>query len=503
MVERGTGQRVGWQGHGVLRWVAFPLQGRNAAPDIRRGTKNLHGGKVRSRCTSLPAMTTLRPGQWLRCADSRAACRIEAPIGDGGQGEVYRVTLDGEPYALKWYHPVVLRIDATLRARLQVAIDHGAPSSSFLWPFELVTLPDGTGLGYLMRLRQPGYLKVQSVLSGEVRPGFRVLAMLGWQLTDALLALHSKGLTYQDLNAGNVFFDPRTGAIELCDNDNVDIDGAPSVMGGVWEFQAPEVVLRQAGPSRATDLHSLAVMLFRLLHLGHPLVGRCELEYPNLADPQVLRRVYGTHARFVFDPADERNRPLPERHGPVIGHWAIYPEALRRLFTRAFTQGLYDPLHGRVQETEWRRALRQLHDSVLACPHCGAQNFYDPQRLALGQRSFACWGCSTPLPAAPRRIGIRARGAKPGESPAHVVVLDDGAQLYAHHFGEPADASAHHARAGFEGGPEPALRNRARGPWRAWHAGAAAPVPVAPGERLALAPGLRVEFGQTVGEIKF
>src|SRR5699024_4243726 len=118
--------------------------------------------------------------------------------------------------------------------------------------------------------------------------------------------------------------------IEICDNDNVDIDGAPSVMGGVWEFQAPEVVLRQSGPSRVADLYSLAVMLFRLLHIGHPLIGRCELKYNNLADHAVLQRIYGTEARFVFDPADESNRPLPERHGPVIAHWAIYPKALRR-----------------------------------------------------------------------------------------------------------------------------------------------------------------------------
>ena len=160
-------------------------------------------------------MPALRPGQLLRCVDSQLACRVEVLIGEGGQGEVYRVTLDGRPYALKWYHPLALRVDRGLRQRLQVALERGAPTAEFLWPFELVTLPDGSGLGYLMRLRAESHLKIQSVLAGEVRPTFRVLATVCCRLTEALLALHTKGLVYQDLNAGNLFFDRSTGQIEI------------------------------------------------------------------------------------------------------------------------------------------------------------------------------------------------------------------------------------------------------------------------------------------------
>lgn len=447
-------------------------------------------------------MNSLQSGQLLRCVDSHATCRVEAMIGDGGQGEVYRVSLDGQAYALKWYNDVVLRIDAGLRRRLQVAIDHGSPSPAFLWPFELVTLQDGSRLGYLMRLRHPDYQKLQSILARQAWPGFRVLAMLGWQLTEALLALHSKGLIYQDLNGGNIFFDPASGLIEVCDNDNVDVDGAPSVMGGVWEFQAPEVVLRQTGPSRTTDLHSLAVMLFRMLHLGHPLIGRCELEHRNMADPKVLQRVFGTHACFVFDPADDRNRPLPERHGPVLAHWPIYPEALRQLFARAFTQGLFDPRHGRVQETEWRRAMRQLLDSVQPCPDCGAHNFYDPHRLASGAREFACWSCARPMSAAPLRIGIRARNARAGDPPAHVVVLAEGVRLFPHHLGEAADPASHRACAQVEWAERPLLGNRTRAAWQAWAPGSREAQAVEPGQSIALQPGLRLDFGRMVAEVK-
>lgn len=444
-------------------------------------------------------MATLQTGQPLRGALSALAPTVSGFIGEGGQGEVYRVDLGGQPYALKWYHERVLRVDRGLTNRLRVAIDRGAPSGKFLWPFELVTLPDGSSLGYLMRLRDPRFTSINNLLGGLVNPSFRILATIACLLTDAFLALHARGLAYQDLNAGNVFFRPETGDIEICDNDNVDVDGAPSVMGGVWEFQAPEVVLRRAGPSRATDLHSLAVMLFRILHFGHPLIGRRELLYENLAHEATMRRLYGTEAKFVFDPADDSNRPLPERHGPVLGHWAIYPQAVRELFTRAFTEGLHDPVHGRVQETEWRRAMSQLRDAVMTCPQCGAENFYDVRRISAKQLAFKCWNCAVEMPSTPLRMGIRRRGARPGDPPLHVVVLESGATLCCHHT-EGGSYEFDVPRAEVVAGDPPYLVNRSQGAWQAEHAGQG--VTVEPGASIPLTAGLRIVFGRAEAEVK-
>lgn len=443
-------------------------------------------------------MQTLKPGTALLCVESRQPCIIRELLGEGGQGEVYRVQVGGEDRALKWYNDLVLRVDRGLQRRLQLAIDMGAPSSHFLWPQELVAETAGRRFGYVMRLRQPGTVKVQALLSQEVRPSFRVVAFAAWQLTDALFSLHAKGLAYQDLNAGNVFLDPRRGTVEVCDNDNVDIDGAPSVMGGVMEFQAPEVVLRRAGPSRASDLHSLAVMLFRMLHVGHPLLGRRELEFTNLADPAVMRRLYGSEACFVFDPANTANGPLPDRHGPVLGHWSIYPGFLRELFTRAFTAGLHDPSQ-RVQESEWRRAMRRLHDSVQTCDACGAQNFHDPTRRSTGQAAFACWNCGRNLPTAPLRLGLRRRRAGGSEAPDHVVVLEDGAPLFADQIGH-AHVEPQVPVAQALGRPVPSLRNLTDIAWVARDEDGAHSV--APGEEVALRPGLSLQFGEVDGVVR-
>jgi eukaryotic-like serine/threonine-protein kinase len=445
-------------------------------------------------------MASLKIGQPLRGITSGLACRVDTFIGEGGQGEVYRIDLDGKPYALKWYNDQVLRMDRGLRHRLQVAIDRGAPSAKFLWPFELASLPDGSRLGYLMPLRRPGYTDLHSLFHETVNPSFRTLATMGCLLTDALFALHAKGLAYRDLNAGNVFFDQASGDIEICDNDNVDVDGAPSLIGGVREFQAPEIVLQQASTSRATDLHSLAVMLFKLLHIGHPLRGKRELDHPNLASDLATRRLYGSEAKFVFDPADDSNRPLPELHARVIGYWGIYPEFLRELFIRAFTEGLFDPAHGRVQETEWRRAMSRLRDSVQTCPGCGAGNFYDAKRVVARQSGFACWGCAAELPSAPPRLGIRRVGARHGEAPAHVVVLDRGAQLFAHHTA--ASEIDYAAPTGILEIDADRVRlvNCSRSNWSATRHGES--TTIAPEAAVELTNGLRIRFERTEGEIK-
>jgi hypothetical protein len=242
-------------------------------------------------------------------------------------------------------------------------------------------------------------------------------------------------------------------------------------------------------------------MLFRMLHVGHPLLGRRELQFANLADPAVMRRLYGAEARFVFDPADDSNRPLPEKHGPVLGHWAIYPQFLRELFTRAFTAGLYDP-SSRVQESEWRRAMRLLHDSVLTCPGCGAQSFHDPARGAAARAALACWHCGRALPATPPRLGLRRRSTSGGEGPDHVIVIEAGACVFADQLGlahlPPQAVAAEVTKP--RGQPLPCLSNLSGVPWTAVdHAGSRV---VPPGGEIGLAPGLRLHLGEVDGTVR-
>jgi predicted RNA-binding Zn-ribbon protein involved in translation (DUF1610 family) len=237
-------------------------------------------------------------------------------------------------------------------------------------------------------------------------------------------------------------------------------------------------------------------MLFRILHIGHPLIGRRAREFLNLIDERAIRRLFGTEARFVFDPADDSNRPLAEEHGPVVGHWALYPKFLTDLFTRAFTEGLYDP-SARVVETEWRRAMSRLRDSVTSCPECGAKSFYDAQRLAAKRASFPCWSCGGEVPSSPPRIGIRRAGARASEAPAHVVILEPGTQLFPHHS---AGAEYDFSRPTAEVIAGPALRNLSGRDWTITQDGVATRLGHA--DTVPLASGLRVQFERADGEVK-
>ena len=442
-------------------------------------------------------MSSLGTGQALKVLSTGGLCTVEQLLGEGGQGEVYQVSFMGRSFALKWYNDRVLQHDKRLRSRLQTAIDRGPPSPRFLWPFSLVTLRDGSRLGYLMPLREPHLKEMHAILNQSCAPSFRVLTTLCGLLAHELHALHAKGLAYQDLNAGNLFFDADTGQISICDNDNVDIDGAPSVMGGVWEYQAPQVVLRQTGPSRATDLHSLAVMLFRVLHIGHPLIGMRARQFSNLSDPAAIRQLYGTDPLFVFDPHDESNRPIPEEQSLLNAYWAIYPGYVRDLFTRAFTDGLHDPLHGRVQETEWRLAMGRLRDSVITCA-CRAENFYDRQRVAATASPFVCWYCGSTLPTIPPRIGIHTLHEGPQRPPQHVVVLDPGARLFAYQC-EGGQYNLEAITAQVEGTPA-TLSNVSRAEWTCQHHGEV--IHVAPGDRVQLKDGMQIQFGTTRAEVR-
>ncbi|HKT73525.1 MAG TPA: hypothetical protein VJQ47_11585 [Steroidobacteraceae bacterium] len=442
--------------------------------------------------------SSLSAGQTLRVLSTGGHCTVETLLGEGGQGAVYKVAFGGRSFALKWYNDRVLHYDKRLRLRLQTAIDRGPPSPRFLWPFSLVTLRDGSRLGYLMPLRDGGLKEMYDILNQSSAPSFRVLATMCCLLAHELHALHAKGFAYQDLNAGNLFYDSETGQIAICDNDNVDIDGAPSVMGGVWEYQAPEIVLRQTGPTRATDLHSLAVMLFRILHIGHPLVGMRSRQFSNLAEPAAINSLYGTDPRFVFDPHDTSNRPIPDEQSLLSAYWKIYPAFVRDLFTRAFTEGLREPQHGRVQETEWRLAMGRLRDSVVTCS-CGAENFYDRQRLAGGAaRTFPCWYCGAELAGIPARIGIHSINDPPQRPPQHVVVLEPGARLLAHQCqGGPYNFEAVTAEVQ---GPPASLSNTSKTQWTCKYNGEVSLV--APGSRVVLKDGMQIHFGATRGEVR-
>jgi hypothetical protein len=156
---------------------------------------------------------------------------------------VYRVDYDGLQKALKWYFPKRLKEPQKFRANLENNIKIGQPADVFLWP-EDITESGGDTFGYIMPLRPHEYTDFSRFLIGRAAfAGLTAMTNAALQIVSGFRALHNKGYSYQDLNDGNFFVNPKTGGVLICDNDNVSAFGKSSGIAGKARYMAPEIVL--------------------------------------------------------------------------------------------------------------------------------------------------------------------------------------------------------------------------------------------------------------------
>jgi len=437
-------------------------------------------------------MQILKDGQTVYTVTSKIPCTAEKFLGGGGQGEVYKANLGGKKVALKWYFPTTATLEQ--KQGLEVLIKKGPPTDKFLWPIELTQSADVPGYGYIMPLRGPQYKSIVDLMKRHAEPTFRALATAGLELADSYLELHAMGLCYRDISFGNVFFDPVSGEALICDNDNVAVDGkAKGGVLGTPRFMAPEIVCGKALPSMQTDLYSLAVLLFYMLTVHHPLEGKLESDIKCL-DLPAMNKLYGMQPVFIFDPHNTSNRPVPGFHDNALAFWPLYPEFVRDLFVESFTVGLQDPME-RVRESEWRAAMVKMRDAIIYCPHCGSENFYDVATLRKsGGKVGACWSCNSDLMLPPR---IKVGNA--------IVMLNWDTKLYPHHidndrlydFAKPVGEVNQHPKDPSIWG----LRNLTDEKWVITTADGDIK-DVEPGRNVRLAVGTKINFGKKEGEIR-
>jgi len=197
-------------------------------------------------------------------------CIVEEFLGGGGQGEVYRVKIGSENYALKWYFNH--NQTPQLKKSLSELVKRGSPSNNFLWPKLIIECEKQ--FGYVMDLRPPEYEKSQKLLDRKFSLSYSKACNACLLLADSFRKLHINGLSYQDISWGNIFINPKDGNILICDNDNVTPHGSTVAgIGGTYGFMAPEVVRGEKLPDTYTDMFSLAALMFQMLFLEHPLNG--------------------------------------------------------------------------------------------------------------------------------------------------------------------------------------------------------------------------------------
>jgi len=413
-------------------------------------------------------------------------------IGEGGQGAVYSGELGDTCFAIKWYHPSYADVDEGLRARLSRAIAQGAPNNAFLWPIDLVEIDGQPSFGYLMRLRDADYAGMRGLIArppARLEPSLAIRALICLNLAQSFLELHAQGFCYQDVNFGNVFFRPATGDILICDNDNVDVDGALASVYGTRKFMAPEIVRREAMPSTKSDLFSMAVLFFYVFHAWHPLDGKVEGAI-DVMDAAAESRLYGTAPVFLFDPSDPSNGPLAGMHEPISARWNGLTRALRELFIRAFTVGLHNP-GSRVQEAEWRAAFAALANATFPCPACGFEHAIEAAAdMSPGCRPVcACCGSALAPPAALSIGRVQICLVKDCVIPLHVLAPDHAFDMSC--IG--AAIGEHPARPGVLG-----MHNSSGVTWQL-RLNDSTEVAVPPGSTMRLLNGASIIFGATRG----
>lgn len=425
-------------------------------------------------------------------------------LGSGGQGEVYKVAIGGTELALKWYFPSVIRDDLRLRSRLEQAIAKGPPSSQYLWPIDLAAAPNKSSFGYVMPLMRGAYSSIEDLGRSSsdakfIDPSWKMLSIVGFRLAEAYRALHQLGFCYMDVSSGNVSFNPKTGDILVCDNDNVEYANRP-VRLGTAGYMAPEVQRGGVFPSPSTDLYSISVLMFQLFMIQHPLEGANVLQYRVKDDG--IPSLFGTDPVFIFDPDTDRNRPLDAKSDPraltgwgvgVQQRWNSLPEYAKQKFIQAFTIGLHEPLR-RVRLSEWMETMARLYDEAYYCARCGKTNFYDITRLTTDKTVPNCPFCGQT-----GRLPFRAR-----INGRRVVMLNHDTKLFAHHlnpdhpieFDRPLAEMAQHPQNNAIWG----LRNLSQTQWQYVSAdGDTTEVP--DGKSALVASGTKLMIGNTLIEV--
>jgi serine/threonine protein kinase len=434
-------------------------------------------------------MALLNKNEKLIATMTKSSCQIIEEIGSGGQGEVYKAKWKGKEYAVKWYY----RHTATKEQKkiLETLIHEGSPNENFLWPVDIAA--NQKSFGYIMGLRPKEYKVMVCLMSRHVEPTFHSLITSGIKLADSFFKLHAKGLCYRDISYNNIFLEPNSGDILICDNDNVTYNNIKcSTVLGTPKFMAPEVVVRKSLPNQYTDLYSLAILLFYLLFISHPLEG--ELEYNiKCLDVPAMTKLYGENPVFIFDPDNQTNRPVRGIHDNAYAFKEIYPDYIMDAFTKSFTEGIKDPENGRVRETIWRNLLLRLRDSILYCK-CGAENFYDLKQFKAAGELKPCWSCGLKI-TVPPRINIDN----------NIIMLNYDTKIYNCHLdklssfdlsGMCAEVQQHPKNPGVWG-----IKNLMPGDIHAeMPDGTIQTIPA--GKSITLADGLTIDFGTAKGIVK-
>ena len=295
--------------------------------------------------------------------------------------KVYLVQWRKKEFLLRWYD----RTEATgereeQHEALVRRIGKNPDAQLLLWPMAIVTekgkWKEGQAFGELIERLPADYYEMYDFLraDGDPRqkrfPSLHVMIRAGMNLVAAVRRLHLRGMCFMDLNPTNVAIRPSDGDILLKDWENICVEGEPCTVNGMRGYMAPEIVRSgfQVTPNIQTDQFSLAVVLFRLFYIDHPMEGKIWEKFPLITDA-AEDELYCIHPIYNMSSRDNRNRPNETYAPNVMRRMAMLPEILMEGFENTFVNGI-ENINGRTSENRWLQILSQARDQLV---------FLDPQ----------------------------------------------------------------------------------------------------------------------------
>jgi WD40 repeat protein len=311
--------------------------------------------------------------------DSGEAIYLEKKLTDSGKmSHIYKTSRDGylakiykEPE--EWQRKAIEQIVG----KYNIVANKPSHRNYFCWPEEIIREPK---LGVLMpeapsNLETMAHFTTLDYFINRIPPerqgDWKMRVKIAIDMAQSMQFMHSHGLCHADISVNNILIDPVTGEMRWIDLDGLVIQDDPYLkpaVKGTKKYMAPEIVAEKALPSINTDLHSLAVLIYELLLMNHPLwrgwlpddmIG-LEME----GDMQE-KLIYGKKACYVENPFTTKNRP----NGNYIGS-EIYGNEFKNKMIVAFVDGIKVP-HKRVPAATWAAILQNIYNDLIQCKNQG------------------------------------------------------------------------------------------------------------------------------------